>query len=507
VIQASTTLWKPLIWGLLMAWALLQWTVARPPAAAADWMGWRQADTQAIALNFRDSGNNILRPQIDWRGAGPGFVETELQLYTWLIKFLLPSHGNTEWPGQLISLLSMTLAIAVTFFTLARHYSPPIAIIATSMAMTSLGSMHLATSIQPDALCFLLYVCGLASFHRFLQDDEQRWFWIATLCSIVAVLVKPTALHLGIIQFVALVLGNRQRLRSPLPWLGWLAILACFGIYACIAHRNYIDYGNTFGIGFGGDAKWPAIRELLNPLSYYTLLRQSMMWGLGVAGAVSAALLLVRRKLTAWEWALIAGNAAHLVVSMRYSSAMWLGSHYHIFSLFTGCWLFAHALQEFLPAAARIRQAIVCVLVALLLWQGSSALHHRIHHESIGDGDRFLSVAALARHYIKPGDQIVVRSTATARIDGTRNGGINNFEDPRLFYLTSSKGWILAVDDDDTNDMEKAVRGGAAIYIHLGDFSELPATQEWLTNHAQRLDENQFGAIYALPDEDQIRSK
>ena len=69
----------------------------------------------------------------------------------------------------------------------------------------------------------------------------------------MAALVKPPALHLGIVQFVALALGARQRLRTPQPWLAWAAILLCVATFATIAHRHYVEHGNTFGIGLGGE--------------------------------------------------------------------------------------------------------------------------------------------------------------------------------------------------------------------------------------------------------------
>lgn len=481
---------------VLLVWFALQWSIARPPAAAADWMGWRQADTQAIALNFRDSGNDILHPQIDWRGDGPGFVETEFQLYPWLIKLLLPAQGNAEWPGQLVSLVSMTLAVALIFLTLRRACSPPSAALAALMALTSLGNLQLATAIQPDALCFAFYVASLACFYRYLQDGATHWLWGATLLALPAVLIKPTALHIGIVQFTALALGARPRLRSPAPWLCWLLILASVALFVGLAHRHYVEHGNTFGIGLGGDRKWPGLRELLHPLSYYTLLRQSMTWGIGIAGTLAGVWLLARRRLTTWEWALIAGNIAHLTVSMRYSSSMWLGSHYHIFGLFLGCWLFAHAVHDALPAV-RQRRAALAAITALLLLQGAYAIYQRIHHDGVEDGQRFLALTAIARQHVATNDLIVVRSSAEAQIEGW-GGGTNNFEDPRLFYLTATKGWVLALNDDNVAALADVARRGARYYLHMGSFTRLPATQRWLQDNATLLDQNRYGAVYAL---------
>ena len=41
-------------------------------APLLDYHSWRQTDTAAIARNFYYNGFNILYPQIDWGGTGPG---------------------------------------------------------------------------------------------------------------------------------------------------------------------------------------------------------------------------------------------------------------------------------------------------------------------------------------------------------------------------------------------------------------------------------------------------
>src|SRR6266496_3051917 len=48
---------------------------------------WRQADTASIAHNFIKSGN-ILYPQINWGGNGPGYVEAEFQLMPFIVSIL-----------------------------------------------------------------------------------------------------------------------------------------------------------------------------------------------------------------------------------------------------------------------------------------------------------------------------------------------------------------------------------------------------------------------------------
>lgn len=490
----------------LFLWGMTQWEWARPTAAAADWMGWRQADTQAMVNNFKRSRNDILHPQIDWRKDGPGFVETEFALYPYLASKILPGQTDVEWPAQAISLAVMMLAITLLFAALRSVFGDVPALIAALSAMASLGTLHLATAIQPDGLCFLLYCASLITFYRYLHGAQSSWLAISTMLTLLAALVKPPALHLGLIQFFALLFVAPQRLGRARIWLSWLVILAGFSAYIFFAHQHYLVYGNTFGIGFGGDAKWPTVSELLAPGNYYRLFRLSMTWGVGLAGTVAALFLLAKRQFSGWETALAIGLGAHLLVSMRYSSSEWLASHYHIFGVFLGTWCVAHATNQLAsiksPLFSRYthlrKWAAGAIITALIVLVGVNT-QKRIHHKGIDDGERFLALQAMIEPEITPGERIVVRSTAPARVEGWGNG-TNNFEDPRIFYLTQSTGWVLPMDDDEPSHLAQAVAKGAHYYVHMGSLESLPITKTWLEEHAVKLKENAFGSLYHFVD-------
>src|SRR6185436_15827296 len=84
-------------------WVLVGWVYLRPANVAADRTGWRQADTQTIAVNLTEPGASILFPRIAWGGDGPGYVETELQVYPAAIAILMRAFRPSEWARQLLS--------------------------------------------------------------------------------------------------------------------------------------------------------------------------------------------------------------------------------------------------------------------------------------------------------------------------------------------------------------------------------------------------------------------
>ena len=73
------------------------WRIDGPPFGY-HWI--RQYDTAAIVRNFFDSGMSPWYPQVDWRGNSPGYVESELPAYTYLVALLYCIAGVHEWLGR-----------------------------------------------------------------------------------------------------------------------------------------------------------------------------------------------------------------------------------------------------------------------------------------------------------------------------------------------------------------------------------------------------------------------
>ena len=78
--------------GRRILWALLALgLVVRLPHLGMPPIGvhsWRQSDTAAIARNYREHGYRFGMPQVDWGGAGPGYVESEFPLYPYSASLL-----------------------------------------------------------------------------------------------------------------------------------------------------------------------------------------------------------------------------------------------------------------------------------------------------------------------------------------------------------------------------------------------------------------------------------
>ena len=121
---------------VLFALALVaRWHVLAFPDAPV--LGWRQADMLSVTRNFGRNGFRLLWPQIDWGGAGPGFVEMEFPILPWIGAVLQKLFGPHELLSALVPLAaSLGLVFAIAALT-RRVLGPDVAFWAGAFAALS----------------------------------------------------------------------------------------------------------------------------------------------------------------------------------------------------------------------------------------------------------------------------------------------------------------------------------------------------------------------------------
>lgn len=489
-------------------WAGIQWHVGRPEAVVGDWMGWRQADTQSIAVNFFHNGHRLLTPQINWGGAGEGVVEAELQLLPWLESGLFHVTGAAEWPGQALALLCMTAGGLLVFACLRLYFGGVAALLGALVVYTSLGTIHLATSIQPDPLSFVLYCAHLYCFLRYLVGANRSWLIPACLLATLSVLVKPTALQLGVFQFATILLVQPRLLRDPFVWLNWVVILACLALYMSSSHALYLAHGNTFGVGLAGDSKFPTLEKLLDPGLIYATARISMTWGITYVGALALVVLALGRKVSGIEVALATATAMMLLVSLRYSSSVWFGSHYHVLTVVLGAWAVAHCAELIGEVLVRrVEEGVLAALGPNLLIVGALCLalavtivqtRRRADHPDTDLGRDYVALGNALGEVVAPGEKVVVRAPASRYVADEWGGGENNYQDPRIFYQARTTGWSLAKDDTNFDEMNRFAGLGARYYVHPTYVKKSDGLDDWLGRHASLVEQLDGGEIYEL---------
>lgn len=490
--------WLPRV--LVAAWALAQFLWAMPVEIADDWLGWRQADTQSIAVNFVKHGDSILYPRINWGGDGPGYVETEFQLYTYLIAGVMRVTGITEIPGLLLSLLAMAAAGLVLHSILCRHFGAGPALLGLAAFLAMRGPVFLSSTVQPDALSFFFYCASFAALVSYLDNPTHRVLLVLVLTTILAALIKMTALHIGIFQVLAIALCRPALLRRTDLWLAWAVILAIVGLFLLHGQNLYREYGNTFGVISGGDSKFVTMKTLAMPSLYPPLVRLSMVWGLGLLGTVAAFYLVIHRRLDRVSIALGAANLIYLLVAFRYTRSEWNGPHYHLYTTVLGVWLVTGAARLMLTdglAGRRARSLLAVGLGACLLLYGHQL--HKRHDPGLVLDEKNPAVAMgkALRDLAQPGSLVVVRSSAGA--EDSLFGTPNNFEDPRVFYLAGVRGWVLPSNEVRLDVIRQAVALGAEFYVDPYRKSNAPELDQWLARNGEiAVDLGDKGRIFRL---------
>jgi hypothetical protein len=460
---------------VLAVWCAYLWTTSRPGEIASDWHGWRQTDTQTIALNFTRPDTSILWPQINWGEDGPGYVETELQLFPKLISVVMRAVGPVEWAGQLISLLAIAGAAVMVFVHVSERHQAAAALVGLGTFLAARTSPHLATVVMPDALALLAYVTAWTFFSRYARAGSTRDLVIYAVAGTLAMLTKPTTAHLGISSFLLLALSARPRLRDVRVWAAWTAMVAVFVAYLAHAHQLYTAYGNTFGLLVGEDSKAPKLRYLLMPGLFVNAARFAVNWGLGPVAALVLIVQALRRRLSAEHVALAVGNGVIVLVALRYMSDF-AGTHYYApASLLAAC-VVAGLAHELLKM--RVRYGLITALAALIVLQGYRNVNLRRYSIYYFSTEPTVTGVVETGHEIDrltaPGDLIVVRSPNTAFDTFWQQAA--NYHDPRIFYISQTRGWTIGREQDDPARLAEAAGRGARFFA------------DPLAEHSARLD-------------------
>lgn len=531
--------WGPLALLALAAFAAfaLGWRrPASPAAVAADWQGWRQADTHAMARSQAFEAFDPTTPRIDWRGDGPGYVEAEMPLYPALVSVPLRFFGDGVLAGQLVSLVCVLLACALLYRALARRFGGCAAFYALLAVLTGQGALVISTSIQPDTLSFLAFTIAWLGFLSYLDSGRTGALFTWILATAIAGLVKPTTLELGLAQGLYVLLAHRRALRDPKLWLGWILVLAVVTLYLLHARELYQTYGNTFGVLSGGDSKLPALERLLEPQSWRELARHAVIWGvtwpslpaLAILG-VAALLRLARRRQAqasgaplppafgAEVFALGFAALALDVLAFRYTAGPF-GTHYHLPHAVLGATLIARAVSAIRPIAHAASSIVAdpaplaamppsvhaprwlarLLLVGLLVlcgWSGYRTVRFLRNLRVQPEAEMGLALARLA----PPGTRVAVR--ARAERYNLEWKTVNNYEDPRVFYLSRTYGWVLPNDllgAEAVTRLEDLARRGARFYVHVKQIEIDAALRAFLDASAERVFTSPAGEIYAL---------
>lgn len=471
---------------LLVVGVVLRLPLAFAPLTYSETDDWRQADTASIARHFERNGFNLLYPQIYWGGDGPGYVETEFQLYPFVVALLYRVFGEQVWLGRLFSLVMSIAALWLFYRWAARVVSFRAAVWGLFLLVISPLSIRYSTAFMPEATVFLFYVGALYLFSLWLEWEQFPLLLATGVVTALAILVKPTSIHIGFIFLLLLLQKYGLRAFARTEVLAFAAVCLLPGILWYIHARDiYLTYGNTFGIISGGDSKFGGLRDWLSPSFYWRLALLDVQWVFGwfstlifLAGVLRAATLRAPKVLF---YGLVSILIYYLLVS-RYAQETW-GVQYHIYLLpyaALGFGIGMHWLSE-TPLWARtvaVRAVVIVFLVAGAVIAGRSLLQpSRVN---------LMDCAETVSRVVPQDARIVVSTTSESVVNDTPN----NFQEPQIFYYSDRYGWSLAADQHQPQFLMDYRSKGADYFVLYEPalLEENPELKTYLTDSMRQID-------------------
>jgi 4-amino-4-deoxy-L-arabinose transferase-like glycosyltransferase len=442
------------------------------------WHDWRQADTAAIARNFYESGHSPLYPQIDWRGATDGFVESEFHLYPYLVSLIYRVTGPHDAVGRVVSIWFSLIGIAGVFALARRLWGDRAGLYAAAVLAILPLSVVLGRSFMPESTLLAASVWGVFFFLRWCEEDRWRDYFAGAACVALAIAVKLPALYLGLPLLVTLLAVRGWRaLRSWRVWLWALLVLAPPAAWYYHAHQLYLETKLSFGIWAVGTDKWGNL-GLLQTAEFYQRvfhdwLVERTLTPLGVGLALIG--LFVprsgRRGLVVDAW-----FASYVIYCLVVAKGCFVHDYYQAPVLLPAALLIARVferLDRWITArgpgrVARSSAWLVAVLIGLLGWSAAPWLKEVYRRD--GQVRNILEMAAGVDRFTEP-DELVIAL---------------NGHNPVALYHAHRKGWNARIDELTLGFVENRRRAGATALFGEKYWLREPAHWERLQEIADR---------------------
>lgn len=415
-----------------------------------DWQMYRQFDTAALARNFFEEGMNPFYPRVDWRGASPGFVEAEFQIYTYAVALLYHVFGPHEWVGRVLNIGVYVVSALLLFRFTERAFSRSVAVFAVLFYSFVPLSVYQTRAFQPDALLALGSIAGVYYFWRWTEEGGGRFFLLSAAGVAVAALIKPPGLYLGLpLLYLAWRKFGAGLLRVGKLWLFAALVLVPTALWYWHAYGLWVEYGNTFGI-FGrrtiagiwpiGDPHWGLLAKMLARRLTYQIATPAglVLLGIGLLGSI-----VHRRSLRSgilWAW--LAGFALFVLLVPRGNYGH---NYYQLPVVFlTAAWM-GYGTRLLLDRGRIVRWATAVLVVGFIglsarqLQPLISARSRHYVEEKIAFGERMQEIT-------DPEDLVVFieRRPASHPPEIYRHRTVDGqyiLCHPMDFYLSRRKGW------------------------------------------------------------------
>ena len=310
------------ITGAILALCLaLRLSLAWMPLAGVH--AWRQCDTATVARNFAIESMNPFMPRVDWRGDGPGLVEMELPLFPWVVAVAYRVLGVHDAIGRIAAALGGVAACWWLLCLVTRTSGPTVARWAALLFAILPLNVYYGAAFMPESWMIAASIGGVHHFLRWREGGGGGHGWASFACIAMAVLLKPTALCLGLVLAWILLAVRPERgpfatghpLRDLRAWCFAAGVFALLSAWMWWAHRLGQETGLSFGVLRSDKfADWPLAGSLgfWHTILVERLAERHLAWGgaaLALAGLLRPRSSPLERLFDVWLVAVLIGTA------------------------------------------------------------------------------------------------------------------------------------------------------------------------------------------------------
>lgn len=217
----------------------------RLDAPLADWHSWRQTDTASVAREYVKNGIDLMHPTYHDLSSIPSgldnpngyrFVEFPIisALHATLAKNY-PQLGLVEW-GRLLSVISSTLSIGLIYLIMQTVSGNLAAMVAALVYATLPYNIFYGRVILPEPHLILFMLAALYAFIRYYETGKVVALIFYTITMTLAVLMKPTALVVGVPIALYALFGTKVNLKR----LGVVALVSALSVLPYAWWRSYV---------------------------------------------------------------------------------------------------------------------------------------------------------------------------------------------------------------------------------------------------------------------------
>jgi hypothetical protein len=167
---------------------------------------WRESDTAAVSEAFYKETKNIFEPKTHQRKDKSGITGMEFPIYNYVTALLYHVFGFHHYVPRTLSILIGIIGLLGIYFLSIILFNDDrtLALLAVFLTICSPLFFFFTRKIQPDIIVF---TSSIWAFYFFIKAEIQNltfYHIVALLLVVLAALVKPTALVIGLPMLIFL---------------------------------------------------------------------------------------------------------------------------------------------------------------------------------------------------------------------------------------------------------------------------------------------------------------